>query len=214
MPIEPIDPTLIKIPELDPLSPLADEFLGEGDDHMRIVKNALQNTFPVIGTGACSLSADEINQSFLCINAEAHIIMYWAEDPTVVPYPEGWAACDGQPHNGITTPLIQDMFIKYATDSETVGGIVGVETHSEGLQPTVLTIDQTPVHSHTWTQPWGKGGGSVDPNGDYPEASGGDQGVGVSTEGSSSSHDHPMTYDNQPQYCVLHAITYVGIGGI
>ena len=212
MPIEPIDPTLIKIPELDPLSPGPDELLGEGDDHMRVVKSAVQNTFPVIGTGSCTLKAPAINQTFETLRPSSGIIAWWAEDD-ITPLPEGWAPCDGQIHNGITTPIMDSVFFRHAIDGEVPGSTEGSNLFTGNVESHILTVEEMPSHKHDVTIGGGdsfrealKSGSSYDVGGAVPFV--------VGYKGGSLGHVHTLSYDNQPLYYTLQPITYVGIGGI
>ena len=212
MPIEPIDPTAIKISELDPLSPGPEEFLGEGDDHMRLVKSAVQNTFPDIGTGSCVLDAPEINQAYAALTPLAGLITWWSELSTE-PFPEGWAPCDGGTYNGIQTPLIQHMFFRHGTAEEVPGTVSGFNIIEVSVEPHTLILDEIPSHHHTVAHLGGDtfrealgNGGDYDVGGAVPFV--------VGYTGGDLGHTHTFSYGNQPLFFVLQAITYVGIGGL
>ena len=207
MPIEPIDPLILKIPDLDPLSPGADEFLGEGDDHMRIVKSATQNTFPVIGESSCTLTAEEINHMYVATGVS--MVMWWAESD-IVPLPEGWALCDGGVYNGITTPIIASMFLKHGNATEVIGNTGGVKFYDEGLGDHSLNMNEMPHHGHTYEIDTGpEVDDAANSGSDYDQGSPEDQ--TVEYRGGDEPHSHPFTHDNEPLFFTLQAITYVGV---
>jgi microcystin-dependent protein len=57
-----------------------------------------------------------------------------------------WAACDGNVHNGITTPDLRDRFVVGSGLSYTVNTTGGEISHT-------LTVAEMPAHTHTVTDP-------------------------------------------------------------
>jgi microcystin-dependent protein len=165
------------VAELDSANPSRNDFLSEGDDHIRLIKAALLATF-TNGDQAFDLAA--INRAIVPIGT---IAMYYSATP-----PSGWELCDGSaydrsdsadPENPvqITTPDLRGRFImasnpggdasqlhgytggvRYnywgATDS---GGshshsgstaLAGTHSHGGSVGNHVLTISQIPAHNH------------------------------------------------------------------
>ena len=209
--IEPTPIGTIKIPELDPALPEYDDGVGEGDDHLRLVKGALRNTFPVIGEGQCPLTAEQINHSYACMTPTSGMIMWWFGDYTVDPLPIGWALCDGGTHNGIVTPLIESVFLKQGNTSEVVGQLGGIRTHTDFLAPHTLISTEVPIHSHDLTINLTDGYEEVYTHGDDKGKSGGATGITTNYIGGNESHHHPVTQDNLPAFYVLEPLTYVGV---
>lgn len=58
--------------------------------------------------------------------------------------PDGWALCNGQIVNGLTTPDLRDRFVVGAGNAYAVGAKGGVDT-------VTLTVAQMPSHSHGYT---------------------------------------------------------------
>lgn len=109
---------------------------------------------------------------------------------TIAAIPSGWALCNGL--NG--TPDLQDKFV-IGAGSKALGSVGG----SSKTESTILTVNQIPVHSHTYTAPGYvqyAGAGSGAPG--YSLAIGG----GTGTAGGGQGHDHEFT----PPYCALYYI--------
>ena len=211
MPVEPISPEVIKIPNLDPASPQGNELVGEWDDHMRLTKSALKNSFPAIGEGSCSLTAEQINQNYAAITKSCGIIIWWGENDTTN-LPDGWARCDGGTYNGIVTPVIESMFLKHGNAEEAQGSVGGKKGYTSGLLPHPLLPNEVPPHNHTIDTGLGGAGEDAREASDYNEGAGdGPTSFSISPIGESSSHEHTFSYDNQPPFFVLRAITYVGV---
>ncbi len=58
--------------------------------------------------------------------------------------PDGWAICNGETVNGITTPDLRNRFIVGAGDQYSIGNTGGEKTHT-------LTISEMPNHRHKYT---------------------------------------------------------------
>jgi hypothetical protein len=136
-------------------NPGATDTVAQADDHLRLIKTVLKNTFPNI-TGPVTSNQDSLNQA-----VPTGLIAMWAG----VSVPSGWFLCDGD--NG--TPDLRDRFIVGANTNKplgTSGGTTatssaglhshsmtgaGVHNHTGLTGSTVLTTDQIPAHTHTWS---------------------------------------------------------------
>lgn len=122
---------------LVPTNPLGADAIAFADDHLRLIKSTIKNTFPNI-TGAVSLNQDQINQSMPI----GGIIAWFGAS-----IPAGWALCNGQTvarsdgGGNITTPNLFDRTLVGAGNTygnNTVGGNAFI----------ALNSSQMPVHNH------------------------------------------------------------------
>lgn len=60
-------------------------------------------------------------------------------------YPTGWFLCDGQVHNGYTTPTLRDCFVMSVGTTNPTVGLGG------GANSTLLTVNMLPDHTHGGT---------------------------------------------------------------
>lgn len=126
------------ISDLVSTNPAGSDALAFADDHLRLIKSTLKNTFPNI-TGAVTLNQAQLNTAMPI----GGIIM-WSQ----ASIPSGWALCNGQTvvrsdgGGNITTPNLLDRFIVGA------GYSYGIDT-SGGAAFTTLNTNQLPSHSHT-----------------------------------------------------------------
>lgn len=146
------------ISDLVASNPLGSDNKAQGDDHIRLIKTVIKNTFPNI-SGPVTLTQDQINALTASGNDDFietgqiipnGIIVAWAG--AVASIPAGWKLCDGT--NG--TPNLADKFIVGAVAS--TGGLGGIgasggtnspHTHAMTVSATTLTESQIPSHSHT-----------------------------------------------------------------
>lgn len=152
MPVE----VTTNIPGLNQSYPLATDGLGEGDDHLRLLKRVLKTTFPNIDVPITATSAQ--------INTAATIyrpfpiggIIMWSG--TLTDLPANFKLCDGQTYTKtdglglITTPDLRNRFIVGAGGDYAMGNTGGY---------TVVTLDggQIPGHTHTFSGTTGVDGG-------------------------------------------------------
>lgn len=126
---------------------------SQGDDHIRLLKIVLKNTFPNI-TGPITLTQDQINalQGFL---VPVGMISMWSG--AIASLPSGWKLCNGVGtiSNGDPVPNLVDRFIVgSATNSGgnynigQTGGSKDV-SYSGSTAAHTLTVDQIPSHTHT-----------------------------------------------------------------
>jgi microcystin-dependent protein len=126
---------------LVPTNPLGSDALAFADDHLRLIKSTIKNTFPNI-TGPVVWNQDYIN-NMMPIGA----VIMW----TGVTVPPGWALCNGQTvartdgAGNITTPNLLDRFVIGAGNTYPLlqaGGSAFIN----------LDVTQMPSHNHdAWT---------------------------------------------------------------
>jgi len=117
---------------------------GQGDDHLRLIKATLKNTFPNIDAAVTATPAE--------INAlvggtalfKTGMILLWSG--SIASIPTGWALCNGT----AGTPNLMDKFVVGAGSSYAVGSTGGSSTHSHtvSVSGTALTVGQLPSHNH------------------------------------------------------------------
>ena len=139
------------ISDLVSTNPAGSDALAFADDHLRLIKSTLKNTFPNI-TGAVTLNQAQLNTAMPI----GGIIM-WSQ----ASIPSGWALCNGQTvarsdgAGNITTPNLLDRFIVGA------GNSYGIDT-AGGSAFISLNTSQLPAHSHPVNDP-GHGHSLSDP---------------------------------------------------
>lgn len=149
------------ISDLVSTNPAGSDALAFADDHLRLIKSTLKNTFPNI-TGAVTLNQGQLNTAMPI----GGIIMWSGAS-----IPAGWALCNGQTvarsdgAGNITTPNMIDRFTVGA------GYTYGVNT-AGGNAFLTLSVAQLPAHNHdAWTDNPGDHqhgvGGTTDPIGDH-----------------------------------------------
>lgn len=155
MPVE----TTTNIPGLNQAYPLATDGLGEGDDHLRLIKRVIKNAFPQIDK-PLTVSSDQINSvvSNPFPFPVGGIIMW---NGLAASIPTGWALCDGRTVNRsdgsgtITTPNLAGRFVLaagLAVTPLTTGGSP-THTHTGTAASTSLTVENLPAHTHTLSDP-------------------------------------------------------------
>ena len=127
---------------------------SQGDDHIRLIKSTLKNTFPNIN-GAVTPTEEQINvlaspgTTFL----PGMIIMWGGTAATV---PAGWKLCNGVGtiSNGSPVPNLRDRFIICSTTDTggnyNIGNTGGNKDQivSGTSQSHILTTAQIPAHTH------------------------------------------------------------------
>lgn len=152
MPVE----TATVISDLEPMYPTGSDSFSEGDDHLRLLKSAIKNTFPNI-TGALTGTHVDLNaltdeaSDLLDRRVPSGVIVMWSGTKASVP--NGWAICDGA--NG--TPDLNDRFILgNSGDTRGAGGSshtattssAGSHNHGGSTANHTLTVSQIPAHTH------------------------------------------------------------------
>jgi len=142
------------INNLNPAYPASTDGVKEGDDHIRLVKQVIQNTFPNV-TGPVTKTQAQLN--YVAVEFPIGGIVLWSG--SIASIPSGWALCNGQTvartDNGgnITTPDLRDRFVVGAGTTYNVGATGGANT-------VTLNTSQMPSHAHTITV-----GGSIGASG-------------------------------------------------
>lgn len=181
---------------------------SQGDDHIRLIKSVLKNTFPNI-TGPVTLTQDQINaiQGFL---VPVGIISMWSGSTSALP--TGWKLCNGVGtiSNGNPVPNLVDRFIIGSATNSGGNYNIGQTGGTKDVSYTgttanhVLTVDQIPSHSH------GTGQGAYGFNSNatvaaYMANAGTSQYTG--STGGSQGHSHNITISqengNLPPYYAL-----------
>jgi hypothetical protein len=133
-----------KMQELDESIPTPLDFLEFGDDNMREIKGALQNSFPLFRDNLTLLTPSQIEESYRMDREKSIVEMYF--NP-IVSIPNGYTLCNlDQVVNGVTVPDLRDRFIKFAADAGNRGGEDSTAIIDEGH---ALTIEEMGPHSHT-----------------------------------------------------------------
>ena len=127
---------------------------SQGDDHIRLIKSTLQNTFPGI-TGPVTVTQAQLNAVAGGLVFTGMITMW---SGTIASIPAGWKLCNGTGtiSNGNPVPNLVDRFIiGSATESGGTYNInaTGGSTSFSGVSgSTVLTEAQIPSHKHGLNQ--------------------------------------------------------------
>lgn len=197
-------------------NPSAGDPITQSDDHLRLIKAALTNSFPTV-TGAVTSTLLQLNSPI-----PTGLISLWAG--SILTVPTGWGLCDGSTYSkadgsgSIASPNLRDRFVVGAGTTYAVAATGGSNTpptatgasgahtpagtlatggsHSHGgtTGSTVLNTTQIPTHTHTvpyTTQAFGSGGGA-------PAGYNGSTTSGNTTSSSSGGglgHDHTITAD-------------------
>ena len=173
---------------------------GQGDDHLRLIKNTLKNTFPLLDAPV-TVSSAELNNvaGGLRLTFQGMIVLWWGVVGTI---PAGWLLCNGANF----TPDLRDRFVVGAGGSYAPGSGGGSVTHTHGISVggTALSVAQLPPHSHNT----GTLGDNINFTPGRAAAGGPANFAGVETTqtGSGAAHDHPAsasTVDHRPPYYAL-----------
>jgi microcystin-dependent protein len=157
--------------------PLPTDRRREGDDHLRLLKTTLKNSFPNIDA-AVTATPKQLNALPDASTTEhikelkKHIvpkgtIAMWSGLATAVP--AGWAICDGRTVAGYgTLPDLSGRFIRSSGGGFAVNNSGGASTAASGIagehehviDPVALTVAQMPAHLHRMWSCSGTGGSS------------------------------------------------------
>lgn len=124
--------TAVYLNQLNSSNPLSTDVVSQADDHLRLIKQVLLNTFPNV-TGPVTAT-----QGLLSSPVPSGFIGMWSG--SIASIPSGWFLCDGT--NG--TPNLRDRFVVGAGSTYAVGATGGSAT-------TTLTTANLPAHTHTIT---------------------------------------------------------------
>lgn len=128
------------ISDLVPANPLGSDPLAYADDHLRLIKSTLQNTFPNI-KGSVTATQENLNNG-----TPVGLIAMWSG----ISIPAGWALCNGATvarsdgTGNVTTPDLRDRFLVGSGASYAVGA-------TGGAASVTLSVAQLPSHTHSAT---------------------------------------------------------------
>ena len=131
----PVESPVNYISDLNTTYPEHTDGLAQADSHIRLIKSALQTTFPNI-KGAVSASQVDLANGYVPVGG----IIIWSGLSTAIP--TNWQICDGT--NG--TPDLRDKFVIGAGNAYTVGQTGGSTTVSGSTN-----ADGTHTHQSTAT---------------------------------------------------------------
>jgi microcystin-dependent protein len=144
--------------------PLSTDKRREGDDHLRLLKQVLKNTFPNLNAEVTATPSQLNNLPENLTALAAEMVKHLVPKRAIMAFsglesdvPTGWAVCDGRTVQGFgTTPDLRGRFIigvspTYGKDQ--TGGAASVNSgtsgsHSHVNQGVALTLQQIPNHSH------------------------------------------------------------------
>jgi hypothetical protein len=220
------------ISQLNKLEPTGSQFVSEGDDHLRVIKQAVQQSLPNI-TGPVTATQGQLNPvtSTESYFPEGGIIM-WSGLTTNIP--SGWALCDGvgTTANGGAIPDLRGRFVLGAQSQTAVphgdntrlgwqqsnkaqlltgtsGGTWYSSTNTGTTGGTAITIAQMPSHRHGNTNMLVLAAGS----GGLVAGTGVDNDNFTDYEGSGQAHTHsmpPVSLSVMNAYLVLAYIIRTG----
>lgn len=210
--------------------PLPTDKRREGDDHLRLIKRAVKNTFPNMN-GACNVTPQKLNNlpnnmSGLVTELRRHVVpmrAIVAFSGTEEQVPAGWVLCNGQTVTGFgAVPDLRARFILGANvtyPAGTSGGAASGNTgtsggHIHAVQEVALTVAQLPPHNHRVLGS-SAGGGDIDPLNSTDSAFAGTQDgtnallganasgtVLVENTGSGQGHSHGMSTSGEHLHTV------------
>ncbi len=122
--------TATYISDLNVSNPLSTDTVAQADDHLRLIKTVLKNTFPNL-SGPVTSTANQLSYPL-----PVGVICLWSGAITSIP--TGWVLCNGS--NG--TPDLRDRFVVGAGTTYSVG-------NTGGAASVQLTTGQLPAHSHS-----------------------------------------------------------------
>ena len=113
-------------------NPASTDTVSQADDHIRLIKKVLKDTFPNINSPVTA-TPSQINSGF-----PVGFIGMWSG--SIVTIPSGWGLCDGTSGR----PDLRDRFIVGAGNTYSIGSTGGANTVG-------LSVGNLPSHSHTFS---------------------------------------------------------------
>lgn len=137
-------------------NPTGSDGKSQGDDHLRLIKSAIKNTFPNV-TGAVTVTHTQLNAIGTpgVINFTGMCTMFVGTQAQI---PAGWQLCNGVGTltNGTAIPDLRSKFIMASTGdaglnpSGSSGG-AATHTHTVTVDNHTLTLAQIPSHTHSFS---------------------------------------------------------------
>ncbi|HKY45120.1 MAG TPA: hypothetical protein VJM50_18660 [Pyrinomonadaceae bacterium] len=185
---------------------------SQGDDHIRLIKKVLQQTFPNL-TGAVTPTQAQLNTlADATLFFKPNMVIAWAG--TIETIPVGWMLCNGvgTTSTGLPIPNLHNKFIVGAGNLYAVGATGGSTTHDHflSINGTALTVDQMPLHSHggiKFQVPGGSGFPGFDGSGDA-YTTGTSDSTGGGQAHSHSGNTVPGVNSLPPYYAMAFIIKY------
>ncbi len=119
-------------------------------------------------------------------------IILWSGSASAIP--DGWALCDGQPHNGRVTPDLRNRFVVGAGGAYNVGDTGGEDKHT-------LTLAEMPSHNHSYSFTGADLKGSWDDDNYFYNQS--EQYKNKTNTKSTNSTGEGKPHENRPPYYAL-----------
>lgn len=200
--------TTTYIDGLVPTNPLGNDPKSQGDDHLRLIKSALKNTFPNI-TGAVTVTQAQINAIGTpgVINFSGMVVGFTGTQAQI---PAGWQLCNGVGNTALgPVPDLRQKFIIGSTGDEgalVTGSTGGSSTHNHSVTVNghALTIDEMPAHTHTIN------GGNSGNFGNRADMDGGSSGtLTTNSSGGGQPHSHTATSGNANNIPPYYALAFI-----
>ncbi len=133
-------------------NPTGSDGKAQGDDHLRLIKAVLQNSFPNL-TGPMTMTQAQLNvlANPGILNVPGMVSLWWGTEATI---PTGWKSCNGVGtiSTGANVPDLRDRFVVGAGTTYALGATGGSLTHTHTVTTTVdnhvLTLAEIPAHTH------------------------------------------------------------------
>lgn len=134
---------------------------SQGDDHLRLIKKTIKNTFPNV-TGPVTATQADLNKTAVIGNfCFPGMIVMWSG--TIGTIPSGWKLCNGvgSISTGVTVPDLRTRFIR-GTDGTTGGAVRSTGGSKDAVAVahthTATSVVTDPGHTHVGAT--NAGGGS------------------------------------------------------
>jgi hypothetical protein len=202
------------INQLIETNPNGTDIKGQGDDHIRMIKKAIKQTFPNI-SGPVTVNQNQLNLlTSTDLFVKPGMVMMWSGDVSNIP--SGWLLCNGVGtlSNGYPVPQMLDRFIVAAGSGygQRQTGGSSSHTHSGEVGYHVLTEAEMPAHNHNVD---GRDQFVIAQNGTGGISNGFSGGMGFHNpipKGGNNGHNHPLSIgwvDHRPDYfAILFIVKY------
>jgi hypothetical protein len=206
----------VYVADLNPSLPRGTELRSEGDDHMRMIKSVLQNTFPDYTPEKGAVLIEDVALLIEAIESNR----FW-KTGMVIPYhaqtiPAGWVLCDSAGAANYGAPNLENRFILGSPDTKpagVTGGDMSYNIINESTEEEQLTVNHIPKHSHLYKSLAHKDdAGQGSPKQNVGSTGNASYAINVvsSEYGDSEPHSHDFRYtglnENIPEY---YAITFI-----